>query len=180
MKFLALMFLFLLSLLNCAPIIPEQPIVMTNVSTYIHCQVFIDPAFPEKTIPFIKQAFLDWQDKLRVIDFQFTIKLYDCVEEPHAICIQPATPAQLKGRAGYTNNYGRYNALIKLSTDNYDDPNLINWKDVTRITTTHEVGHALGLLHDSHEGTVMYWHGSRMARHLTQRDINQFFERHSK
>lgn len=170
--------LLLISLLGCAqPLIPH--------SSFEHYNVYIDPSFPPPVISIIKNVSNDWEESLHhIISFDIEITLADCKQKSNSICWQPALPDTVSYNAGITTSYSlSKSASIKLSTDNYSSifienyDSWSNWEEITRITATHELGHALGLEHDQ-IGTIMYKSGSGAATHITAKDIEQYINVH--
>lgn len=144
----------------------------------LHYQVFIDPSFPPSIIPVIQDAVYDWQVSLRsLIEFKVAIERSDCAMGEYMICINMVQSGEIRsGEAGDTFYYGYpEHSLIRISTDNFN-PDVANWRECTRITTTHEMGHAMGLSHQS--GTIMSPNGDHVSHFITQRDVQQFFQVH--
>jgi hypothetical protein len=145
----------------------------------LHYQVFIDPSFPADVVPVIREALTDWQISLRsFVEFDVAIEHSDCSRGTHTICINTAQLGELpNGQAGETDYYGKPDrSLIRISTGNFS-PDVANWRECTRITTTHELGHVMGLRHDR-AGTIMSVKGTYVAKYITERDVRQFFRVH--
>jgi hypothetical protein len=146
---------------------------------HLHYRVFIDPSFPPEVIPVIEEALTDWQVSLRsLVEFQITIEHSDCSSGERTICINLAQHGELHdGQAGETDYSGKPDrSLLRISADNFS-PDVANWRECTRITTTHELGHVMGLRHDR-AGTIMSFKGTYVARYITDTDVRQFFRVH--
>jgi hypothetical protein len=143
-------------------------------------QVFIDPAFPDRTIPVIEEAINDWQVSLRsYVAFDVAVEHSDCSTGERVICVKMARPGEVSdGQAGLA-SYGPLDrSIVRISTDNFS-PEVANWRECTRITATHELGHVMGLRHDR-AGTIMSPNGTYVAEHITARDVRQFFRVHGR
>jgi hypothetical protein len=148
-------------------------------SEHLRYQVFIDPSFPPDVTTEIREALTDWQVSLRsLVEFKTAIERSDCSKRERAICIDMAPHGELRnGQAGETDYYGTPDSsVIRISADNFS-PDVANWRECTRITTTHELGHVMGLPHDR-AGTIMSFKGTYVASNITERDVRQFFRVH--
>lgn len=131
--------------------------------------VYISPEF-NQNIDYVVQSTDKWNQAVGV-KFNTTIVCpHDC-DSPDTICILPASENELvmlngeKGLnglplLGLTAPGPHATSTIRISSDiltpqvNSEDE---YYRQVTlESATLHEMGHALGLVHDTHRGTIMY------------------------
>ena len=149
----------------------------------LHYRVFVDPSFPPNIVPIIQEAVDDWQASLHSLaEFKVAVEHFDCAvdcsEGERVICIHMVQHGETRnGEAGDTSYHGQpERSLVRISTDNFA-PDVANWRECTRITTTHELGHAMGLRHDR-AGTIMALKGTYVAKRITESDVRQFLQVH--
>jgi hypothetical protein len=147
-------------------------------AAHLRYQVFIDPSFPPNVVPVIRRAIGDWQVSLHsLVEFNVAIEHSDCSTGERTICITMAHHGEISdGQAGAAYYYGQDRSMIRISADNFA-VDVANWRECTRITTTHELGHVMGLRHDR-PGTIMSFKGTYVAEHITARDVRQFLRVH--
>ncbi len=166
-------------MLGCADPTLEGVFARHANTAHLHYQVFIDPSFPPEVVPVIREALADWQIRLRsLVEFEIAVEHSDCAKGERTICINVAQHGELNdGQAGESDYYGKPDrALLRISDDNFS-LDVANWRECTRITTTHELGHVFGLRHDR-AGTIMSFKGTTVAKYITDKDVRQFFRVH--
>jgi hypothetical protein len=139
----------------------------------IQYNVYVSKKFPPSVDKIIRNSFNEWQNKLQfLIQFDYKDGYIDCLQTTHAICIEPATPAILKNRAGLTGHSDLLqHALILISTDTYTSDMLVS------IVSKHEIGHSIGLQHTEKHNTIMYCSGDFVSQTITNYDINSYLKK---
>jgi hypothetical protein len=167
-------------MVGCTEAPLEKVFARQATATHLHYEVFIDPSFPPNIVPVIEGAINDWQVSLRsLVEFNVAIEHSDCSTGERTICIAMARHGEISdGQAGATYYFSQDRSLIRISADNFD-VDVANWKECTRITATHELGHVMGLRHDR-PGTIMSFKGTYVAEHITARDVRQFLRVHGR
>jgi hypothetical protein len=178
--FLPIFLVSMAAVVGCSEAPLETVFARQTNAAHLRYEVFIDPAFPPNVVPVLEGAIHDWQVSLRsLVEFNVAIEHSDCSAGERTICINMAQHGEISdGQAGVTQYLGPDRSMVRLSADNFA-ADVANWKECTRITATHELGHVMGLRHDR-PGTIMSFKGTYVAEHITPRDVRQFFRVHGR
>lgn len=154
----------------------------TPVVPQAHRTVYVDGNFRDDEFKVIKEASDEWSAKtagLAVIEVKrlpspekpkFTMTTDDILLEKadsassEILFLDYSTDATLFGLYRVEGNH----SIVILVTDRFSSTNEY------RTVVLHEIGHALGLEHNSVRGTVMYRDHAHVGDHLVREDLKQF------